>query len=581
MAVRRLRGKAWGNALGGYKFQKRGPGGKFGSGFVGSVGNKSVSVPSAGQRRASYLKKDARKARAKKAAKIVGVTAVAAGVGYAGYKASYSRRHFGVQKSPMTTVVHDVGTKAGVRSAPAYTGKVIRKARERYSAPIPDGMNSLGMNAGKTKMKTKSGKTYQRVSAVVDSFAEESGKIAKSAGAAAAAVSSVNQVKKSIQESNQDRRIDRNTGISSTLADRGVLPSGQMASTRGVMEVDRRIEAHRSLPRPQNPRPDSRGIAGTASVPVGHRPRQQDASDYDGGDWLESQKTSAMFRERAHAGDYILGDPAAKSLPQNTAKKHSTSVSNMKSGVGGRIGRGTENVRVSASSQAVPKLMAKKGIRANPVTNFDSYGFGIDHAVEQEKRRRNSNRINMQDTIALETLKNDVLSRKNSPSNLPGIVRGIERGRERNAKRRNKKMQPSNPSSFDPGISTYGSQSELLKHMSPKQAQFARAVEKNYASGRPVSKMSADVYKRVMGSAADKRSVKGRSIPRNIPKNMQSHYEKILKAEGLGADHAGLPNSIQIAANEVPITDLYGSTLDFGDYIGKQKSKKKHNRGRS
>lgn len=89
MAVRRV-GKAWGNALGGYKRQNRSRGGQFSSGFAGSVSSNSISALSAGQRRAQYLdrqrKKSSRKATAKKAAKIAGVAIAAGAVGYAGYR---------------------------------------------------------------------------------------------------------------------------------------------------------------------------------------------------------------------------------------------------------------------------------------------------------------------------------------------------------------------------------------------------------------------------------------------------------------------------------------------------------------
>lgn len=83
MGARKARGRAWGNALGGYKKQKR-VGGKFSSGFVGSVGSPSLT-PAA--RRAQFVERksvrDRRRKTAKKVAIGAGVVALGAGAAYA------------------------------------------------------------------------------------------------------------------------------------------------------------------------------------------------------------------------------------------------------------------------------------------------------------------------------------------------------------------------------------------------------------------------------------------------------------------------------------------------------------------
>lgn len=89
-------GRAWGNALGGYKFQNR-RGGKFTSGFTGAFisapkstkkrGKKSTNARmTKGQRRYAEYKKAERKKKIKSTAKKVAVVGVVAGVGYAGYR---------------------------------------------------------------------------------------------------------------------------------------------------------------------------------------------------------------------------------------------------------------------------------------------------------------------------------------------------------------------------------------------------------------------------------------------------------------------------------------------------------------
>ncbi|QNJ55316.1 hypothetical protein SEA_LITTLEFELLA_5 [Gordonia phage LittleFella] len=106
-------GRAWGNALGGYKFQKRTKGGKFGSGFVGNVPTSQLTTKA--ERRAAYLKKEKRKSNAKKAAVIAGGVAVAAGAGFATYKnrdAVSMAISPVIKKQPKTmTVSYNVGSE--------------------------------------------------------------------------------------------------------------------------------------------------------------------------------------------------------------------------------------------------------------------------------------------------------------------------------------------------------------------------------------------------------------------------------------------------------------------------------------
>ena len=86
-AARRVKGRAWGNALGGWKAQPRGPGGQFGHKAGGSSNYRPSRNQIAQERQQAAIKSAQRRRTAKKVAKgaaIVGGVALAAGGTYVG-----------------------------------------------------------------------------------------------------------------------------------------------------------------------------------------------------------------------------------------------------------------------------------------------------------------------------------------------------------------------------------------------------------------------------------------------------------------------------------------------------------------
>lgn len=122
MGAKRLKGRAWGNALGGWRKQRRGPGGKF--------ARSGVAATRVGQRNweaAQYRKQQARKAKRRTAAKKVAV-GVVAGVAVAG--AAYAVTGAGVKSRPVPKMI-GAGSRPGtvaVRS-PKVSGKRLIQPR--------------------------------------------------------------------------------------------------------------------------------------------------------------------------------------------------------------------------------------------------------------------------------------------------------------------------------------------------------------------------------------------------------------------------------------------------------------------
>lgn len=122
MGAKRLKGRAWGNALGGWRKQRRGPGGQF--------ARSGVAATRVGQRNweaAQYRKQQVRKAKRRAAAKKVAV-GVVAGVAVAG--AAYAVTGSGVKSRPVPKMIGS-GSRPGtvaVRS-PKVSGKRLIQPR--------------------------------------------------------------------------------------------------------------------------------------------------------------------------------------------------------------------------------------------------------------------------------------------------------------------------------------------------------------------------------------------------------------------------------------------------------------------
>lgn len=129
MGAKRLKGRAWGNALGGWRKQRRGPGGQF--------ARSGVAATRAGQRNweaAQYRKQQARKAKRRTAAKKVAV-GVVAGVAVAG--AAYAVTGAGVKSRPVPKMI-GAGSRPGtvaVRS-PKVSGKRLIQPRSGSLGPL-------------------------------------------------------------------------------------------------------------------------------------------------------------------------------------------------------------------------------------------------------------------------------------------------------------------------------------------------------------------------------------------------------------------------------------------------------------
>lgn len=134
MAVRRALGRAWGNALGGYKSQNRSKGGQFSSGFSGSVGSASITRMSPGQRRAQYLQKKKKEQRKKTVVKVAGVAGAVALGGAVAYKNRES-----------------IGNALGSRDL--VMGRNVNIRRQKFTADVRGGL-SVAKDSAKREIKS-------------------------------------------------------------------------------------------------------------------------------------------------------------------------------------------------------------------------------------------------------------------------------------------------------------------------------------------------------------------------------------------------------------------------------------------
>lgn len=134
---------AWGNALGGWRKQKRGPGGRFAGGVVGSIGHKATQRASARRRYSGAKRANARAHRARvkgsakarlyetvdvgsKRGRTITGGVIAAGVGKK--IGSQTLQSYGVQ-----TARQGVHTSIGRSRATAAWSKGLKKSRNRQA----------------------------------------------------------------------------------------------------------------------------------------------------------------------------------------------------------------------------------------------------------------------------------------------------------------------------------------------------------------------------------------------------------------------------------------------------------------
>lgn len=428
MGVRRARGKAWGNALGGYKKQKR-VGGKFSSGFVGSVGSPSLT-PAA--RRAQFVERksvrDRRRKTAKKVAIGAGVVALGAGAAYAAGQSPTIRKKV-VEGRLAAGLSADVARQHVIPSVKGHA-KVKSEFVKKKAAKAQDVVNAADASTKKALTISATAVTaINNVEKVNKSIKRLTGKeevgqtgVGRAVEAPRALMSSV-----SASESAENAaRIARNQRMAELKAQRHAIhqknnsfdPEKQNVLRRSAAQGEIFSEAERRKARRQeyiNGRTGPVGIQKfnpqTKTYETIHIPSNYDVGarnpnsttrrpaegelgkfmngeaakegSFAGGDWLEGIDSPRVFDKNSRG---VLADTFGEGtshLPQATASRTVRAVNLPAAG----RRRKASVQRVSASSQGVPKLMRKKGIIASPVTDFDDYGFGLDPVSEKRKNR--------------------------------------------------------------------------------------------------------------------------------------------------------------------------------------------------
>lgn len=283
-------GKAWGNALGGYKLQNR-VGGKFASGFSGLSKGAKKSVSSKkrkstpGQRRADYLESKAKRERSvkrKKTAKKVATTAVVVGaVGGAAYVANKNGNlSFDNRQGPFGKT-RKIGATLKVKGSSATIG--VKKDSTTNSATLGASLQS-GPNGAVHRMSKsvqyKKGQTAvapipaTKVTAKGRDYVKD---VVRGASGAATVASSAVVVQKSIREMSAPQQVDQHG-----LGRRNEIAPQPMASSRSLAET---IASRTTLELPEgngvhDPRA-ARSRRTTVTPRVEEEPTPYDGLDFD------------------------------------------------------------------------------------------------------------------------------------------------------------------------------------------------------------------------------------------------------------------------------------------------------------